>query len=502
MKKIKGFKGFMVFVLAAVCALTVVFAGCKTPQEPDKITLSSIQVETRSAKLLYELNEDFTTEGLVVKVVKKNETQNKLLDPEVLALDDEALTIDSSAFRKGVVGEYKINVSYQEGFIIRSSSYLVNVKRSAGLYVEKTTVDYDFNVAGTEISVNDLTVQMAGVTGLRGDPLTASQYTVTAFKNGTEEVPVSNGKFTATTAGAYQVWVKVTNYSIPGDDVGAAPADYENFVLINVIDALQSISFNSGAAGTLTTQSQSVIDRMTATWNFTVTFKSGATQQVTAMSDGVKIDINTNEVKADAKANVSYDYEDCKGVKTTAATQVDFTITTPTVAPVKNSFSFNGLSKTIRENSNLNKGVALTNADLGTNTFMNILPGAVCNARNNDGNILEIKGEAIEVEFQGVGTISITARSTGNSNTSSIAVMDEDGNYVAASFTSSAFKKDDFENTYMVTGAFDKLIFTILKPGKYIICTVGTVMVNGTPTDTNRNTRINAISLVDERGEV
>ncbi|MDE6636198.1 MAG: hypothetical protein K2K09_06285, partial [Lachnospiraceae bacterium] len=147
----------------------------------------------------------------------------------------------------------------------------------------------------------------------------------------------------------------------------------------------------------------------------------------------------------------------------------------------------------------------LTQADFtGANAFLTVLP---CVYEGTDlvsgtkyrnktalgesaGDVIEIKGDAMTVTFKGTGTIAITAKSTGGSNTSSIALRASDGSYVAATYTGSTAGTTDVANVYQVTGTTDVVFtFTVNVAGTYTICSLTSLYA--------RNTRITGIVMTD-----
>lgn len=79
--------------------------------EPYRVTVSEpqvkrIEIDTTNAKTAYVVGEDFSSEGLVVKKVYNNNTK------ETLARDD--FVVDSSNFKKTEIGEYAIDVFYDD----------------------------------------------------------------------------------------------------------------------------------------------------------------------------------------------------------------------------------------------------------------------------------------------------------------------------------------------------------------------------------------------------
>ncbi len=163
---------------------------------------------------------------------------------------------------------------------------------------------------------------------------------------------------------------------------------------------------------------------------------------------------------------------------------------------VENHYSFDALAATVSDAS-LNT-LALTQADFaGVNSFITVVAGGTVNYRGPSNNVLEIRYEALSVTFKGTGKLVIQARSTSDTNISSIAIKGPDSNYIEGTFTSANVQKDDNDNIYTVTGAMNEISFVISQPGTYTFCTLSSVTVNGTSVSTGRNTRIGAIDMTD-----
>lgn len=163
---------------------------------------------------------------------------------------------------------------------------------------------------------------------------------------------------------------------------------------------------------------------------------------------------------------------------------------------IENHYSFDALAAAVSDPANANLTIG-QEAFTGVNSFITVVPGGTVAYRGPDNNVLEIKNEALSVTFQGTGTLVIQARSTGNSNTSSIAIKGPDGNYIEGTYTSANVQKDDNLNVYTVTGAMNEIFFVISQPGTYTFCTLSSVTVNGSTVSTARNTRIGAIDMID-----
>ncbi len=157
-------------------------------------------------------------------------------------------------------------------------------------------------------------------------------------------------------------------------------------------------------------------------------------------------------------------------------------------------FSYRDLTTAISE-----AGVTLTDSMDVTqsylkysNSFLTIVDGGTVKVRDGSSTAktcIEIKGSALSVTFQGTGTITISFASTGTSNTSDIALMDSDNNYITASSTTATSVTVTAGTYYTVSGTtYISVTYNIASAGTYTI-------VAGINYD--RNTRINAITMTD-----
>lgn len=128
----------------------------------------------------------------------------------------------------------------------------------------------------------------------------------------------------------------------------------------------------------------------------------------------------------------------------------------------------------------------LTNANLtAANAFLKVSGtdfGATAKYRTTTdnskpgvtGGIIQITGEALQVEFNGTGTLTIAVRSGGDTKFSKFAIKNADGDYIpanVASITGDIKQPDVNSNMYTVTGkAYSDVVFTIDKAGVYTIC--------------------------------
>ena len=323
MKKLK-----VLLSVVLTCVLALSIAGCATNDtgdggdgngSSDVIVPVDISLNTENAKTRYSAGEAYTAEGLVVTITEHNETQDTDLAPRSVELTDENLTIDSSSFDNTATGKYEIVVSYEANDESVEASYEVSVKVGAGVVIEKNSTSYDFSVEGTEIDLSDMSVYIVGAYGEKGSALSASDYEVSAYL-GNEEVALTEGKLIVDKAGAYNIWASVNDYTIPGT---SQKVDISGFVLVYVMDSLQSITLN--AEGSVLTQ-EAGSDVISDTWTFTATYSSGETKQLT--SEDVEIEgLTTTAVTDNGVATVTYTEQNAKGETMSVDTTVNYVIT-------------------------------------------------------------------------------------------------------------------------------------------------------------------------------
>ena len=137
-------RNVIIFVLMLV--IMFAFSACK------KATLTGITLDTKEAQLTFSPNEEFNYDGLKV----------------VASYDDDSLkevssfTVDSSAFKKGELGQYEIKVSYSENGVDASASYKVKVSLGALQSITLDTTDVkkvfylgeDFTYEGLRVNAN------------------------------------------------------------------------------------------------------------------------------------------------------------------------------------------------------------------------------------------------------------------------------------------------------------------------------------------------------------
>ncbi|MDE7087639.1 MAG: hypothetical protein K2O67_05555, partial [Clostridia bacterium] len=209
----------------------------------------------------------------------------------------------------------------------------------------------------------------------------------------------------------------------------------------------------------------------------------------------VRTNFSTFIERENETATVTYTDVNVIGEETTKSATVSYTIKkNPNSDILYNRYDFSAFgSKWLEEDK-----VTLKQEDfVSDNAFINLIGGTV-QYRGKSNKVLEIRGDALSIEFKGVGLVQLSARSTGGSSYSAIAIVDEDGNYVQATYANATnVRPDDDYNCYAVTGDGVQLEFAIEKPGTYKIVTVDEVIFNGDAISTARFTRILSLYTTD-----
>lgn len=478
--KMKKFKRVVPFLLALVTALAVVLAGCDScgGEGEQKKTLQSISVDSSNAKTLYVDDEDFTSEGLIVKATYLIEGAET---PEEVALNADEYQVDGSAFKKGVVGRYTISVSYTYEEVTKDGNYEVEVRTpSDGLIVELaegTPDTYTLTAAQqtVEIDTSKIVVKAVDAYGTVGDAIDGC--TVKLYK-GKEEIALTGGKATVG-SGAYAIWAEKASDLYP-DYMRSA------FVLVYVNDDMLSFEVKSGTF----TQSMGE-DVISQTWTFAATYASGAVKEITA--DECEFKIDTMTVAENVKTDIKYTDYNAKGDAISKSVEITYSVTR-VYGKIVNTYDYDAIDNSAMGGDQTD----LKQSDLkGPNSFLKLGDGTA-KYRNKDkwatgANVVEIKGRGFNVTFDGVGTITVGYSSTGGSNKSRVGLQDEGKNYVPATYDANNvnISLDATENVYLVNGtAVSELTFTITKPGTYSI-------ISEPNSDFNRGCRIHSITMED-----
>lgn len=452
-----------------------------------------LELNTSQVKKVFLMNQDeFNSDGLTATATTiKPGAENISKDVT------NAITLDSSKFDNTKVGTYPITATYVEGLVTRTSMYEVEVMEPReGLQVtladgaiaaedlqEGTTDTIALSTAKPTSGFNpsNITVKTVDAYGnVSAQPLSSSEYTLKVYKEDTEITSYSN-----LGAGTYQIWA-----------YKKAPIaqDYEmsGFALIYIVDNLKTFEFTGGV-----TSQEIGIDEMSSGWTYKATYETGKEVNLTAenvvvsnLSTLTQTGTSSNP-DATRTAYASFTDVNAKGEKITKTVNIPYTVVQGNKIRNVNNYDYSKIPVKDKDNT------PLTQADFAdvANSFITLAGGTV-NYRTGNACI-EIRYDALQVTFTGVGTLVIEARSTGNSNVSSIGVKGADGKYVAGTFSSSDVTELTYPNgkAYQVTGGYNAITFTISKPGTYTIFTL-TDDPEGSSTY-NRTTRINAITKTD-----
>ena len=349
------------------------------------------------------------------------------------------------------------------------------MKRANGIEVTKGVTVYKMGAKSSiSIPVNDLTVNLLKEDGSFDRAMSADEYTIKYYKGKTELANLD-----AVDAGSYNIWVetKINNQIV------------DSCVVVYVTDILADLVKTGGE----TTQ---VIggDHISPTWTFRASFLSGNTIDLN-ISDVRVTSFSTFEIADDHEATVTYSYVNSLGEMTSRDVSVPYVITAPegNVELIDHSFVYDDIKGITTDKTQL-KNENMTDA----NSFLTVTEVADFQWRSASGKYVEIQGPSLQVEFKGTGVFKINCASTGGTNVSGLALMDEDGNYVTATYTSkNVFAADEYA-VYGINGNTGvEFSFTINKPGKYTICSVDEVQTAEDIIDTKRYLRIWNISMID-----
>ncbi|MCD8208366.1 MAG: carbohydrate-binding domain-containing protein [Bacteroidales bacterium] len=154
----------------------------------------------------------------------------------------------------------------------------------------------------------------------------------------------------------------------------------------------------------------------------------------------------------------------------------------------------------------------------GSNSFISYVGNSASDVYRDSSNssCIEIKGQGLQVTFEGTGTLTVTFRSTGKNNESTIALIDGNGNYIAGVIDESTIVEGTtVETRYLDSGSvyyyvkdansnagYVTITFNITEAGTYTIATSieksnSIVPEGGTKSVDDRATRIGSITMVD-----
>lgn len=362
-------------------------------------------------------------------------------------------------------------------------------KQLYGLTVKKTTTEYLLDgKQSVDIPIDDITVNLVNDDGSLGAELGANDYTLEIYR-GDERVE----NLTGATAGTYNIWARKID----------SEAVKEAFVVVYVVDEVTEFKLKSG-----TFEQDLGLDIISPTWNFEVKYKSGRKEEIKTTDSRISVsNFNTLKQRTNEQFTITFTETNSKGEKVTKNVNSTYTINKPDSSNVViNTYDIAAVKSTLSAADQNAGRLGINQSNFtGVNSFITVEDNATVDYRGaTDGGVLEIKNVALSVTFEGVGLLELGARSTGNNDTSGLALMDEDGNYIEADLTASIgqITKDDDFNYYAVTGpaGTNKISFKITKPGKYTICTVESVSIVGDIISTaSKYVRFESLSITDVR---
>ena len=352
-------------------------------------------------------------------------------------------------------------------------------RQFVGVKVTKTTTHYEMGKNATiSVPLDDIKVELV-LDGAKFRDVSADEYTLSVYR-GSEKLENLN----AVTAGAYNIVVETE----------VAGATRSAFVVVYVTDTIRFIRLASGSV------TEQIIggDKISSTWKFEAVYTSGAIKTL-GLSDVSVRNFTTTAETDNGEAIIGYNDVQCDGTVTPKETQVSYKITVPTdgTATVKrNTYDYNVLKATVSDPAaGTIKGLKQSNFT-GANAFLTVV-GDDLQYRGPSNNVLEVKGEALSVTFDGTGALEIEANSTSSSNTSIIYIVDEEGNYIEASYSGNAVSKDNDRNIYGILGNSPvKLSFGIVKSGTYRICTARDIEVGDEIVESSSYLRLQAIKMI------
>ena len=264
-------------LMAAMMLLTISFAAaCKKKDGEITTELVSITLNTDNVKKEFEMGDAFDAEGLVVTATLKHSDK---AEPEEKVLEKSEYNIDSSAYNSSVEGNYNIIVSYSYGDVRKEANYSVTVVGMIvafeGLEVKLAAGAIDtYNLTmiskSATIDVSKIVVKEVDENGVVIDePIT--DYEVKVY-NGAKELEIENNKVKAEEGGTYQIWAskpseKHNGYTLRG------------FVRIYVLNAMTKLEVTG--EDSVFTQAAGRLDKVTTTWNYTLTYANGKTKALT-----------------------------------------------------------------------------------------------------------------------------------------------------------------------------------------------------------------------------
>ena len=487
------------------CTINVSFTDEETKTAQYKVNVNSAElvVDTSEAALQSLAGDELDKSGIKLSLTKTTPAGAETVE---INPDDVNLTVTWDAVDAETPGEYTVNVSYlisptvsaltqsftytvlevMEGLEVTLKDGVLNgVYHSENVSAEvtedgaKASILIDYQTKA-QIDLSKVSVRRTDKLGnVEADAPQAEGVTYKVFL-GQTEIQQVEGKYLLG-EGVYQVWAYAESEIRPDYELSAFVLLYvtEDLVIVNV----NGLEFKSG------TQTQEIgeTDIISSSWKFTAKYDNGTEKEIGA-SQLDEFTLNT-KTPGERTVKVSFTDENQRGDKTTVYCNVTYTTT---VHPDK-TYTFTN-TYDYAEIPVKTDGAALQQSDFtGVNGFIALgtATDKVVNYRLSSACI-EIRRDALVIEFGGSGTLVIGARSTSDSNTSTIAVKDATGANVPATYSDASVGAID--NLYSVTGkGYRELTFNIPKAGKYTVYTADKFGETGTA----RNTRIGSIVMTD-----
>lgn len=326
-------------------------SSSSTSSSEVKKMLEKLIVDASYAKTKFNKGEDFSTDGLELRVGYSDESDG-IIYYEKLPLTSEGVSIDSSSYNKDAVGSYTISISYTYDKAIRYGEYVVEVvdEYDGQLGIDVAISSTDATLALTSENktadltslASKLTVKEVLADGTLSSAMEQDKYEVSYYSGDTK----LDDATAINEAGVYQIWVKTT---LTRD---SKTFDVSNFVFVYVTNELVSITLKTDV-GTFTQESGK--DVISSTWEFVAHYANEATKELTA--EDVTIDIDTKTAGTNKKATVTYEETDPLGEKASKSVEVTYTITASKEATTTETYIFNaeslGTSGTITDGTKI-----------------------------------------------------------------------------------------------------------------------------------------------------
>lgn len=461
-----------------------------------KKMLEKLIVDASYAKTKFNKGEDFSTDGLELRVGYSDESDG-IIYYEKLPLTSEGVSIDSSSYNKDAVGSYTISVSYTYDKAIRYGEYVVEVvdEYDGQLGIDVAISSTDATLALTSENktadltslASKLTVKEVLADGTLSSAMEQDKYEVSYYSGDTK----LDDATAINEAGVYQIWVKTT---LTRD---TKTFDVSNFVFVYVTNELVSITLKTDV-GTFTQESGK--DVISSTWEFVAHYANEATKELTA--EDVTIDIDTKTAGTNKKATVTYEETDPLGEKASKSVEVPYTITASKEATTTYVYRFDPATIDKAVDTNFSDDLTLATVDkdgVSTDTVMTFIAGSknykmkaseksitltdgtsftTSKAIQVGGASSGITSRVFKFTAQGASTIDLYFTSTGADKTVAASLLDNAGTVISST--------DKIGNT------LTKVTFSVENAGTYYISfdnNANVYYIDITSTVTNKQAR-------------